>query len=160
MRDSINKVSQHGEKLDSISNNSDSLVNVVDLSAAAASFRRAANRVRKPTLWSAAVEGIQNLGSDSYKVVKIASESLVGGAGGLIEGAGALIENGKGIVTGWHEDGEDVGHLPGGSVAPGSLGEKLFDVEDEEDEEDGDVVNRLVSAWTTLPPRKGKETAE
>jgi hypothetical protein len=148
MRDNINKVSQRGDRLDSLHDQ-------VDLSVSAQGFRRGSNRVKKQTAWSRALEGVQALGSGLAQgvsgAIEAAGTGLVQGVSGAVEAAGSLVDNGRGLIVGW-DDEDEVENL-GANVAPKASSERLFDFDEEGEDEDEDVVNRLLSDWTTLPPQ-------
>ncbi|KUJ08200.1 uncharacterized protein LY89DRAFT_677091 [Mollisia scopiformis] len=129
MRQHVAKVSERGERLDSLQDHTDSL----QMSAQA--FRRAANRQR-PGPWTRAYRGvaqsIASAGTASYKSIQNLSESIY--------------EAGSVLFAEPEEDEAEQSdiYLP----AAVELSES-----DEELEKDGKIIDDLLSQWTTLPAR-------
>ena len=126
MRENINKVSQRGEKLDTLEDKTD------NLAVSAQGFRRGANRVRKLSPWKSAylniTENVARLSIEGYKTAQ-------GISGSIYEAGTALFSESKN---------------------EGKLSNEAEDYGRYDDEEDAEVLNEnivgeLLGEWTTLP---------
>ncbi|KAE8446447.1 hypothetical protein EG329_011910 [Mollisiaceae sp. DMI_Dod_QoI] len=130
MHQNINKVSERGERLDSLHDRTD------NLSVSAKNFRRGANRIRvSPWMraYRGVTQGIAYIGSESYKSIQGLSESIYEAGLALFSEPERYLE-------------DEQPHSP--TPQHQNL-EEDFHASDEFG--DDSIVDELLSQWTTLP---------
>jgi hypothetical protein len=134
MRENINKVSQRGERLDSLQDKTDNLV------VSAQGFRRGANRVRRQmNPWTRAYDAFTQKAAQ----LSIESQKTIRDMSTYVYKTGTVLFSGS-------NDDDGLDEFEG---KPIKTAEEPFGKFGEGDEEisNGNIVKDLLAAWTTLP---------
>jgi hypothetical protein len=144
MRANIGKILERGEKLDALPP-----PDFGNLTSHSKAFNEAANRARRERdIWTRAYDKVVRLGSKGIDILQ-----------GL---SGSIMDTGTGLFSGGGEERtaeHDPDHIQ--HALRDEYGRE-DDVDDDiEDEfEDENVVNKLLSEWTNLPPQHSSETEQ